>query len=129
MSAAPVREPHEVVGHRASTPPPAATYVPTHERHITWNICCEPRHPCGLGEVAANRWVVGFVRGVSAGAVPAGHASALARRHDADERQCSSAGSLTSGPRGGTLRDNDPGEELSRMFGRKRKQEEDNLGL
>jgi hypothetical protein len=38
-----------VVARRAPPPRrpagPAVTYVPTHERRITWDICPEPRHP------------------------------------------------------------------------------------
>ena len=39
---------------RNPQPEPDVTYVPTHEGHITWDICREPRHPGGLDERPAN---------------------------------------------------------------------------
>jgi hypothetical protein len=31
-------------GYRDPKPEPGVTYVPTHERPITWDTCPEPRH-------------------------------------------------------------------------------------
>src|SRR5436305_14804770 len=40
----------------------AATYVPTHEGPITWDICREPRHPpSSIGKAAVNQRLCLFV--------------------------------------------------------------------
>ena len=57
---APPRRPPEL----CSTLQPGVTYVPTHERPITWDLCPEPRHPGGLCSVPAQDQVL-----IQAGAI------------------------------------------------------------